>query len=381
MKLTMKHSMVAVLAYAAVAGTASAQAVEDVKVGFAAPLTGAQAHYGEDFLNGVTLAVEDFNATKPVIDGKPVRIVLDVADDQADPRVGTTVAQKLVDDGVKGIIGHFNSGTSIPASRIYAAAGIPQVSMATAPEYTQQGYKTTFRMMTSDTQQGSVVGNYAVKGLGFKRVAIIDDRTAYGQGLADQFEKAAKAAGATVVDREYTTDKAIDFKAVLTKIKAKNPDGIFYGGADAQAAPMIKQMRALDMKSTLMGGEMVKSDTFLKVAGPDANGVVASLAGLPMDNMPGGKKYLDEYKKRFNAEPQTYSPYGYDGAMALFTAMKAANSTDPAKYLPFLAKTSMPAVTSADLGYDAKGDLKNGGITLYKVVDGKWTTLQTVGGK
>ncbi|MEJ0004526.1 MAG: branched-chain amino acid ABC transporter substrate-binding protein [Pararobbsia sp.] len=377
----MKHSMVAVLAYAAVAGTASAQAVEDVKVGFAAPLTGAQAHYGEDFLNGVTLAVEDFNATKPVIDGKPVRIVLDVADDQADPRVGTTVAQKLVDDGVKGIIGHFNSGTSIPASRIYAAAGIPQVSMATAPEYTQQGYKTTFRMMTSDTQQGSVVGNYAVKGLGFKRVAIIDDRTAYGQGLADQFEKAAKAAGATVVDREYTTDKAIDFKAVLTKIKAKNPDGIFYGGADAQAAPMIKQMRALDMKSTLMGGEMVKSDTFLKVAGPDANGVVASLAGLPMDNMPGGKKYLDEYKKRFNAEPQTYSPYGYDGAMALFTAMKAANSTDPAKYLPFLAKTSMPAVTSADLGYDAKGDLKNGGITLYKVVDGKWTTLQTVGGK
>jgi branched-chain amino acid transport system substrate-binding protein len=381
MKLTMKHSMVAVLAYVAVVGTASAQAVEDVKVGFAAPLTGAQAHYGEDFLNGVTLAVEDFNATKPVIDGKQVRIVLDQADDQADPRVGTTVAQKLVDDGIKGMIGHFNSGTTIPASRIYAAAGIPQVSMATAPEYTQQGYKTTFRMMTSDTQQGSVVGNYAVKSLGFKKVAIIDDRTAYGQGLADQFEKAAKAAGATVVDREYTNDKAVDFKAVLTKIKANNPDGVFYGGADAQAAPMVKQMRALDIKSTLMGGEMVKSDTFLKIAGPAADGVVASLAGLPMDNMPGGKKYLDEYKKRFGKDPETYSPYGYDGATALFNAMKAANSTDPAKYLPFLAKTSMPAVTSADLGYDAKGDLKNGGITVYKVVDGKWTTLQTVGGK
>jgi branched-chain amino acid transport system substrate-binding protein len=381
MKLTMKHSMVAVLAYVAVVGAASAQAVEDVKVGFAAPLTGAQAHYGEDFLNGVTLAVEDFNATKPVIDGKQVRIVLDQADDQADPRVGTTVAQKLVDDGIKGMIGHFNSGTTIPASRIYAAAGIPQVSMATAPEYTQQGYKTTFRMMTSDTQQGSVVGNYAVKSLGFKKVAIIDDRTAYGQGLADQFEKAAKAAGATIVDREYTNDKAIDFKAVLTKIKSKNPDGVFYGGADAQAAPMVKQMRELNIKSTLMGGEMVKSDTFLKIAGSSADGVVASLAGLPMDNMPGGKKYLDEYKKRFNADPQTYSPYGYDGAMALFMAMKAANSTDPAKYLPFLAKTSMPAVTSADLGYDAKGDLKNGGITVYKVVDGKWTTLQTVGGK
>ena len=381
MKLTMKKSAFAAMAYMAVVGAAHAQAVQEVKVGFAAPLTGAQAHYGEDFQNGVTLAVEDFNATKPVIDGKQVKIVLDSADDQADPRVGTTVAQKLVDDGIKGMIGHFNSGTTIPASRIYATAGIPQVAMATAPEYTQQGYKTTFRMMTSDTQQGSVVGTYAVKSLGFKKIAIIDDRTAYGQGLADQFEKAAKAAGATIVDREYTNDKAVDFKAVLTKIKSKAPDGVFYGGADAQAAPMIKQMKALDIKSTLMGGEMVKSDTFLKVAGPAADGVVASLAGLPMENMPGGQKYLDEYKKRFNKDPETYSPYGYDGAMALFMAMKAANSTDPAKYLPFLAKTDMPSVTSADLGYDSKGDLKNGGITVYKVVDGKWTTLQTVGGK
>ena len=381
MKVTMKKSAFAAMAYMAVVGAAHAQAVQEVKVGFAAPLTGAQAHYGEDFQNGVTLAVEDFNATKPVIDGKQVKIVLDSADDQADPRVGTTVAQKLVDDGIKGMIGHFNSGTTIPASRIYATAGIPQVAMATAPEYTQQGYKTTFRMMTSDTQQGSVVGTYAVKSLGFKKIAIIDDRTAYGQGLADQFEKAAKAAGATIVDREYTNDKAVDFKAVLTKIKSKAPDGVFYGGADAQAAPMIKQMKALDIKSTLMGGEMVKSDTFLKVAGPAADGVVASLAGLPMENMPGGQKYLDEYKKRFNKDPETYSPYGYDGAMALFMAMKAANSTDPAKYLPFLAKTDMPSVTSADLGYDSKGDLKNGGITVYKVVDGKWTTLQTVGGK
>ncbi|CAM2138793.1 branched-chain amino acid transport system substrate-binding protein [Pararobbsia alpina] len=381
MKLTMKHCAVAALAYVAVVTGANAQAVEDVKVGFAAPLTGAQAHYGQDFLNGVTLAVEDFNSTKPVIDGKQVRIVLDTADDQADPRVGTTVAQKLVDDGIKGMVGHFNSGTTIPASRIYAAAGIPQVAMATAPEYTQQGYKTTFRMMTSDTQQGSVVGTYAVKSLGFKKIAIIDDRTAYGQGLADQFEKAAKAAGATIVDREYTNDKAVDFKAVLTKIKAKAPDGVFYGGADAQAAPMVKQMKELNIKSTLMGGEMVKSDTFLKVAGASADGVVASLAGLPMENMPGGQKYLDEYRKKFGKDPETYSPYGYDGAMAMFLAMKAANSTDPAKYLPFFAKTDMPAVTSSDLGYDAKGDLKNGGITVYKVVDGKWTTLQTVGGK
>jgi len=363
------------------AGTAHAQQVEDVKIGFAGPMTGAQAHYGKDFQNGVTLAIEETNATKPVIGGKPVRFVLDSADDQADPRTGTTVAQKLVDDGIKGMLGHFNSGTTIPASRIYANAGIPEIAMATAPEYTQQGFKTTFRMMTSDTQQGSVAGAFAVKNLGMKKIAIVDDRTAYGQGLADQFEKAAKAAGAKIVDREYTNDKAVDFKSILTKLKASNPDLIYYGGADSQAAPMVKQMKTLGVRAPLMGGEMVHTPTFLKLAGEASNGTIASLAGLPLEQMPGGKDYVARYKKRFGEDVQTYSPYAYDGAMAMFAAMKAANSTDPAKYLPFLAKTSMPAVTTNHLAYDEHGDLKNGGITLYKVVDGQWTALQSIGGK
>ncbi|WP_118183744.1 branched-chain amino acid ABC transporter substrate-binding protein [Paraburkholderia phosphatilytica] len=382
----MQHKMkqlagAAVVAALSLAGTAQAQQVEDVKIGFAGPMTGAQAHYGEDFKNGVTLAVEDMNATKPMIGGKQVRFVLDAADDQADPRTGTTVAQKLVDDGIKGMIGHFNSGTTIPASRIYANAGIPEIAMATAPEYTQQGFKTTFRMMTSDTQQGSVAGTFAVKNLGVKKIAIVDDRTAYGQGLADQFAKAAQASGGKVIDREYTNDKAVDFKSILTKIKASNPDLIYFGGADSQAGPMVKQMKTLGIKAPLMGGEMVHTPTFLQIAGDAANGTVASLAGLPLDQMPGGADYVAKYKKRFNEDVQTYSPYAYDGAMAMFDAMKAANSTDPAKYLPYLAKTNMQAVTTKDLAYDQRGDLKNGGITLYKVVDGKWTTLESVGGK
>jgi len=382
MKHTMNKLAVAMaVAGLSLAGTAVAQQAEDVKVGFAGPMTGAQAHYGKDFQNGITLAVEDFNATKPVIGGKPVRIVLESADDQADPRTGTTVAQKLVDDGIKGMLGHFNSGTTIPASRIYANAGIPEIAMATAPEYTTQGFKTTFRMMTSDTQQGSVAGEFAVKNLKVKKIAIVDDRTAYGQGLADQFEKAAKAAGGTIVVREFTNDKAVDFKAILTKIKSMNPDLVYYGGADSQAAPMVKQMKTLGFRAPLMAGEMVKTDTFVKIAGDAADGTVASLAGLPMDQMPGGADYSAKYKKRFNEDVQTYSPYAYDGAMAMFAAMKKANSTDPAKYLPVLAKTDMPGVTTSRLEYDSKGDLKNGGITLYKVVDGKWTTLQSVGGK
>ena len=367
----MQHKMnqlagAALVAAMSLAGTAQAQQAEDVKVGFAGPMTGAQAHYGKDFQNGITLAVEQMNATKPVIGGKPVHFVLDSADDQADPRTGTTVAQKLVDDGIKGMLGHFNSGTTIPASRIYANAGIPEIAMATAPEY---------------TQQGSVAGTFAVKSLGMKKIAIVDDRTAYGQGLADQFEKAAKASGGTIIDREFTNDKAVDFKSILTKLKSVNPDLIYYGGADSQAAPMVKQMKTLGIKAPLMGGEMVHTPTFLELAGDAANGTVASLAGLPLDQMPGGADYVAKYKKRFNEDVQTYSPYAYDGAMAMFDAMKKANSTDPAKYLPLLAKTDMPAVTTTHLEYDTKGDLKNGGITLYKVVDGKWTTLQSVGGK
>ncbi len=221
-------------ALCALGSAASAQEV--IKLGFAAPMTGAQAQYGKDMQNGVTLAIEEFNATKPKIAGKDVKFQLVSEDDQADPKTGTTVAQKLVDGGIKGMVGHFNSGTSIPASRVYNQAGIAQIAMATAPEYTKQGYKTTFRMMTSDTQQGSVVGTFAVKKLGYKNLAIVDDRTAYGQGLADEFEKAAKAAGATIVRREYTNDKASDFKAILTQIKSKNPDAVFYGGAEGVVA-------------------------------------------------------------------------------------------------------------------------------------------------
>jgi branched-chain amino acid transport system substrate-binding protein len=383
MEHTMKKLTGATLfAALSVAGSvAHAQQTEQVKVGFAAPMTGAQAHYGKDMQNGIVLAIEDFNATKPVLGGKPVQIVLDTGDDQADPRTGTTVAQKLVDDGIKGMLGHFNSGTTIPASRIYANAGIAQIAMATAPEYTQQGYKTTFRMMTSDTQQGSVAGTFAARTLKLKKVVIIDDRTAYGQGLADQFEKAAKASGAKILAREYTNDKAVDFKAILTKVKSLTPDLVYYGGADAQAGPMVKQMKALGIKAPLMAGEMVKTDTFLKLAGDAANGTIASLAGLPLEEMPGGKDYVAKYKKRFGEEVQTYSPYAYDGAMALFEAMKKANSTDPAKYLPALARTDMSGVTAKHVAYDAKGDLKNGGITLYKVVNGQWTPLQSVGGK
>lgn len=365
---------------AADASAGASAAAEVVKIGFAAPLTGPQAHYGEEYKNGVTLAIEDANAEKPTIAGKAVTFELVAEDDQADPKIATQLAQKFVDNQVAGIVGHFNSGTSIPASKIYSDAGLPQVAMATAPAFTQQSYKTTFRSMTSDTQQGSVMGKFVVEKLGAKKIVIIDDRTAYGQGLADEFEKAVKAAGGEVVKREFTNDKATDFAAILTSIKAAAPDVVFYGGADAQSAPMAKQMKRLGLKAPLVSGEMTKTPTFLKLAGKEADGTIASLAGLPLENMPKGPDYASRYKARFNMDVATYSPYGYDATRVLIAAMKEADSVKPADYLPKLAAINHSGVTSASWSYDEKGDLKDGGITVYKVENGEWKVLETVGG-
>ena len=254
-----------------------------IKIGHVAPLTGNIAHMGKDNENGARLAVEEINAKGVTIEGKKLRIELVGEDDQADPKTGTVVAQKLVDAKVNGVVGHLNSGTTIPASKIYADAGIPQISpSATNPTYTQQGFKTAMRVMANDIQQGKVLGEFAVKKLGAKTVAIIDDRTAYGQGLADEVEKAAKADGARIVAREFTKNDATDFKAILTKIKGKKPDAVFYGGMDAQAGPMAKQMKQLGIKAKFMSGDGACTPEFMKLAGDAAEGFYCTQAGLPL---------------------------------------------------------------------------------------------------
>lgn len=350
-----------------------------VKIGFAAPLTGPQAHYGKGYQNGVQMAIDDANAEHPTLDNKPVRFELVSEDDMADPRTATQVAQRLLDAGVAGIIGHFNSGTTIPASKVYSDAGIPEIAMATAPALTEQGFKTVFRSLTSDIQQGSVMGNYVVTRMHAKKIAIIDDRTAYGQGLADEFEKAAKTSGAQIVSREFTNDKASDFMAILTTIKSKRPDVIFFGGADAQSGPLVKQMKQIGMKATLVSGEMTRSDVFLKLAGKAAEGTIASMAGMPLDHMPKGADFEKRFKEKYG-DPEIYSPYGYDSTRVLIAAMLKANSADPKTYLPVLASISYSGVTSPNISYDAKGDLASGGITVYKAHDGKWDVLETIDG-
>lgn len=350
-----------------------------VKLGHVAPMTGPQAHLGKDNENGAVLAIEELNAKGLEIGGAKVKFELIAEDDQADPKQGAIVAQKLVDAGVNGVIGHLNSGTTIPASKLYADAGIPQISgSATNPKYTQQGFKTAFRVMANDVQQGKILGEFAAK-QGVKRVAVVDDRTAYGQGLADEFRKSAKAAGLEVVANEYTNDKATDFKAILTKIKSTNADMVFYGGMDAQGGPMLKQMRELGIKAGFLGGDGVCTPEFMKLGGPATEGEFCSLPGMPLEKLAKGPEFRERYTKKFNAPIQLYAPYVYDAVMVMADAMKRANSVVPAQYLSEIGKTQYDGVT-AHVEFDAVGDLKGGAISIYRYQGGKLDYVETLGG-
>jgi branched-chain amino acid transport system substrate-binding protein len=375
-------SLAAVLAAVAAVTLGACGSKEEgaIKIGHAGPLTGSIAHLGKDNENGVRLALDEANAAGIEIGGKKAKFELLSEDDQADPKQGTIVAQKLVDAKVAGVIGHLNSGTTIPASKLYHDANIPQISpSATNVTYTNQGFKTAFRVMANDAQQGKVLGEFAVGKLGAKNIAIIDDRSAYGQGLADEFEKAVKAAGATVLAREFTDTTKTDFTAILTSIKGKSPDLIFYGGMDAQAGPMMKQVKNLGLTAKYLSGDGVQTAEFLKLAADAAEGAYASSPGVPLDKMPGGSAFTDKYKKKFNQEIQLYAPYAYDAMNVMLEAMKKAGSTDPATYLPALAGMQYQGVTG-NVAFDEKGDIKGGSISLYQVKDGKWEYIETIGG-
>jgi branched-chain amino acid transport system substrate-binding protein len=365
------------------AGAGYAQEV--VKIGHVGPTSGQIAHLGKDNENGARMAIDELNAKGVKIGGKAVKLELLAEDDAADPKQGTAAAQKLVDAKVNGVIGHLNSGTSIPASKIYSDAGIPQISpSATNPKYTRQGYKTTFRVVADDVHLGGTLGKYAVKELKGKSIAVIDDRTAYGQGVADEFEKGVKAAGGKTVGREFTTDKATDFTAILTSLKSKNPDIVFFGGMDAVAGPMMRQMKQLGINAKFMGGDGICSGELPKLAAGtmgDGQVVCAEAGGIDPKDAAAAKKMADfrsRFKQKFNADVQIYAPYVYDAVNVMVAAMEKAGSADPAKYLPVLAKTSsFPGVTG-NISFDEKGDIKNGALTLYTYKGGNKESIGVV---
>jgi len=363
----------------ALAGAASAQELV-VKIGHVGPISGAIAHLGKDNENGARMAIDELNAKGVKIGGKTAKFELLAEDDAGDPKQATSVAQKLVDAKVNGVVGHLNSGCTIPASKIYYEAGIPEISpSSTNPKYTLQGFNTAFRVVANDGQLGGTLGRYAVQINKAKKIAVIDDRTAYGQGVAEEFVKGAKskAAGVEIVAQEYTNDKATDFNAILTKIKSKNPDVVFFGGMDAVAGPMLRQMKQLGIHAKFMGGDGICSEELATLAGDalaDGQVVCAEAGGVEES----GKKAMDEfranYKKKFGIDVQIYAPYVYDSVMTMVDAMQKAGSAEPAKYLPVLAKIHHKGVTG-NIAFDKKGDILDGTLTLYTYKGGKRVLL------
>jgi len=376
MQLKLKLTVAA--AVAAVTGMASAQDVQVVKIGHVGPVSGAQAHYGKDNENGVRMAIEDLNAQGVTIGGKKIRFELQAEDDAADPKQGTAAAQKLCDAKVAGVVGHLNSGTTIPASKVYNDCGIPHVTgAATNPNLTKPGYKTTYRIIANDNALGAGLAFYAADTLKLKKVAVIDDRTAYGQGVADVFKRTAKAKGLEVVAEEFTTDKATDFNAILTSIKGKNPDAIFFGGMDPQAGPMLRQMEQLGLANVkYFGGDGICTSEIAKLAAgaKTLGNVICAEGGASLAKMPGGNAWKAKYDAKYPNQFQVYSPYTYDATFILVDAMKRANSVDPKVYTPKLIETNFKGVT-ASIAFEPNGELKNPAITLYNYKDGKKTPL------
>lgn len=372
-------------AVAACVATASALPTEEivVKIGHVASISGPIAHLGKDNENGARMAIDELNAKGTMIDGKKVKFVLLAEDDGADPKQGTAAAQKLVDNKVNAVVGHLTSGTSIPASKIYSAAGIPQIAPSvTAISYTAMGYKSTFRLIANDGFLGSTLGNYAVHTLNAKTIAVIDDRTAFGQGLADQFIKGAKAANPNVkmAQRQFTNDKATDFNAILTAIKASKPDVIFFGGMDAVAGPMLRQMKALGINSKFMGGDGVCTEKIVDLAG-DAlgnNQLYCAIAGGVLEaDKKSAEDFRVAYKKRFGTDVQIYAPYVYDAVMTFVDAMQQAKSANPDVYLPYLQKIHHKGIMG-QVSFDSKGDIKDGAISLYSYQNGKRTLISVL---
>lgn len=364
------------LAMLSVAGLASAQ--ETVRIGHAAAVTGPVAYFGKDTENGARMAIEALNAKGVTIGGKKVTFQLLAEDDAGDPKQATSVAQKLADAKIHGMVGHETSGTTIPASKIYHAAGIPQISpSSTSPKYTQQGFNTTFRVVANDVQLGQALGRYAIGEMKARRVAVVDDRTAYGQGLAMEFSRSLQKQGGSVVAKEFTNDKATDFSAIITRIRAAKPDLVFFGGMSATAGPMLRQMKQLGMNVSMMGGDGICSDEIHKLSGgtmADGQVVCAEAGGVQGEARAALDKFRADYKKRFGIDVQINAPYAYDSVMTMAEAMVKAGSYQPAKYLPVLAKIQYKGVTGP-IAFDARGDIKDGTITLYSFKGGKRSLL------
>ena len=364
MKRSLTSSPVLAAIMLTLAGNAFAQE-QVIKIGQTGPLSGPNAFAGKDNENGTRLAVEELNAKKIKVAGKTLKFELVSEDDQCDPKSGVSVAQKMVDSGIKYVMGPYCSGVAIPTSRVYDDGSVLVSTVGTNPKVTDGGYKNIFRIVAGDNQIGSGMATYAAKVLKAKTVAVIDDRTAFGQGLAAEFMKEAKNQGLTVVAQEYTTDKSTDFSAILTSIKAKKPEVIFYGGYAPQAAPMVRQMKQLAVTAKMLGGDTLCSPEMGKIGGEAINDVVfCAQGGAMLDKSTDGPAFKAKYKKRFNQDADVYAASFYDQAMFVAQSMSKAGSIEPEKVSMEMRKGSYKGV-AANYAFDDKGNMKQAPITVF----------------
>lgn len=362
------------LAALAVSGHASAQE-QVIKIGHTGPLSGPNAYAGKDNENGVRLATEDLNAKKIVVGGKTLKFEVVSEDDQCDPKQGVSVAQKLVDSNIKYVMGPYCSGVAIPASRIYDGGDVVLSTVGTNPKVTQGGYKNLFRINASDNQIGASMAVYAAQVLKVKKVGVIDDRTAFGQGLADEFVKEASKQGLTIVGKEFTTDKATDFSAILTNLKGKQPEAIFYGGYAPQAAPMAQQMKRLAIPAKLLGGDTLCSPEMGKIGGEAVNDTVfcAQAGAMAKEGSPAAN-FKAKYKARFKQDADAYAAAYYDQVMLIGDAMQKAGSTDSLKVGAQIHKANYTGV-AATYAYDAQGNMQKAPVTVSTFKNATLTPL------
>ncbi|WP_426116883.1 branched-chain amino acid ABC transporter substrate-binding protein [Massilia sp. PWRC2] len=349
--------------------------LQAIKIGLSGPLSGANAFAGKDNENGVRLAIEELHSRLFKVAGKQVRFELLSEDDQGDPKAGVAVAQKFADAGVGVVLGPYNSGVALPAARVYNDAGIMMSTVGTNPKITQSGYQLVFRIVASDAQVGAQVASYAARTLKLKTIGVIDDRTAFGQGIAAEFSRQAKAAGVTIAGQEFTTDKASDFTAILTRLKAKGVDAIFFGGYAPQAAPMARQMKSLGLRAKLLGGDTLCSPEMAKLGGDAvADNVLCAQAGAVLDKQKTGPAFQARYQARFKHNPDVYAAAFYDQTMFIAAAMAATNSVDPSVLGSALRSMTHAGVVGS-YGYDASGNLKASTVTMYTFKNGALVAL------
>lgn len=357
------------------ADQAPASESKTVKIGFAAPLTGDNAVYGQGMKRAVELAIEEANASD---EAKAAGITFDLRaeDDAGDPKQAVTVANALVaDKAVAGVVGHFNSGCSIPASPVYNEAKLPMVSVSSNPQLTAQGYAAVNRIVAKDDAQGSFAGELVAGELGFTKVALVDDSTPYGQGLATEFKKVFTGKSGTLVSEDRIQPKEVDFSALVTKLKSESPQAVYYAGAHSEGALLTKQMKEAGLKVPVIGGDMLYTPEYIKIAGAaNAEGDIATSLGLPLDQQPKGVEFQKKYVAKFGSEPEAYDSYAYDCALVIIDAVYKAGPAR-ADVMAAIREGAVDGVTG-NVAFDSNGDNKQQVISAYKVTGGEWKQIQ-----